>query len=99
MQLASSSHDSIVYVCSLQNENSIATCEKLASHTAYVNCVRWSRDGKYLASASGDYNVKIWNGMKFEKITIQKMKKNECKISSKNLIEMKEQNDLNANLE
>jgi len=62
MNLAASSHDSIVYLCSLQNESDEPTCEKLQSHTAYVNCVRWSKDGRFLASASGDYNVKLWNG-------------------------------------
>jgi WD40 repeat protein/formylglycine-generating enzyme required for sulfatase activity len=32
-------------------------------HTQQVNCVRWSRDGKRLASASSDFTVKVWDAV------------------------------------
>ncbi len=38
-------------------------------HTRYVTSIAFSSDGKYIASGSGDKNVKLWNFESLELIT------------------------------
>lgn len=43
-----------------QVQDKLRLLADLPQHTASVQCVRWSHDGRYLASASDDHYVLIW---------------------------------------
>ncbi|MEE1093459.1 MAG: hypothetical protein U0L08_00840, partial [Bacteroidales bacterium] len=55
---ASGSRDKTVIVW---DANSGAILQTMKGHTFGVNCVSWSPDGKYLASASWDMSIVLWN--------------------------------------
>ena len=38
----------------------------LELHEGCVNCVRWSNDGRYLASAADDKSIMIWAAVRYE---------------------------------
>ena len=50
--------DETIRIWDVQTGECIQT---LRDHTHWFNCVTWSSDGKYLASASDDNTVRIWN--------------------------------------
>ena len=42
-------------------ENGQDVCLAVLEHSGAVNCVRWSKNGKYLASCSDDKTVMVWD--------------------------------------
>jgi len=57
---ASCSSDKNVVVCDIRETNSENISKVLQGHQGEVNHVRWSPNGKYLASASDDNSIIIW---------------------------------------
>ncbi|XP_030763633.1 nucleoporin Nup37 [Sitophilus oryzae] len=51
-----------VYESDMQENN---TCRVLSGHTSYINNVAFDSENTYLASASDDNSVKIWNNNEF----------------------------------
>lgn len=54
---ATSSSDTIVYVCRIGNLEPVRT---YAGHTNEVNVIKWDPTGTYLASCSDDHTARIW---------------------------------------
>ena len=47
--------------------------ELVKKHKGYVSCIRWSPDGKYLATGSHDGTCKIWRvGVQMKEIHVYK---------------------------
>ncbi len=57
-QILSVSSDSTVHICSSLSGDPILA---LGGHSALVNDAKLSSDGKYIASASADHTVRLWN--------------------------------------
>jgi WD40 repeat protein len=51
----------VFYITHLASHPSGNTLFNLDQHTESVNAVRWSPDGQYIATASLDHTVKVWN--------------------------------------
>jgi len=58
--LASGSQDARVIIWSVDTRRAL---HKITGHTMYIRDLAWSPDGKFLASASSDNSVKVWDAM------------------------------------
>lgn len=58
---------------------------QLKGHSSNINCVQFSKDGKYLVSGGSDNTVRVWNvEMNIENIKLQKVVTNDNQLSFNN---------------
>ena len=61
-RLAIGSRDNFVYIYTVNDDASEVTkVGKCSGHSSYITHIDWSKDGQYLRSNSGDYEVLFWN--------------------------------------
>ncbi|GMI41609.1 hypothetical protein TrCOL_g10410, partial [Triparma columacea] len=68
-KLAVGSHDNKVYVYDVGKEGKTKQCGKLNKHSSYITHLDFSRDGKFLQSTCGAYELLFWNMRDCKQIT------------------------------
>jgi len=61
-KLAVGSHDNNIYVYDSTNYSLLGKCSK---HNSFITCLDWSKDGKYIRSVCGAYELLFFSGETF----------------------------------
>ncbi|XP_064207782.1 echinoderm microtubule-associated protein-like 3 isoform X1 [Anguilla rostrata] len=60
--LAVGSHDNFIYIYNVtENGRRYARFGKCTGHSSFITHLDWSKDGKYIMSNSGDYEILYWD--------------------------------------
>ncbi|KAJ6657022.1 hypothetical protein lerEdw1_003023 [Lerista edwardsae] len=60
--LAIGSHDNFIYIYSVgESEHKYTRFGRCVGHSSFITHLDWSKDGKYIMSNSGDYEILYWN--------------------------------------
>ncbi|KAJ8348275.1 hypothetical protein SKAU_G00268640 [Synaphobranchus kaupii] len=60
--LAVGSHDNFIYIYTVtENGRRYARLGKCTGHSSFITHLDWSKDGKYIMSNSGDYEILYWD--------------------------------------
>ncbi|XP_053359579.1 echinoderm microtubule-associated protein-like 3 isoform X2 [Clarias gariepinus] len=60
--LAVGSHDNFIYIYSVtEGGRRYTRCGKCTGHSSFITHLDWSKDGKYIMSNSGDYEILYWD--------------------------------------
>lgn len=73
-KLAVGSHDNAVYIYNTSNYNK--PVYKLNKHSSYITHLDWSKDGSYLHSNCGAYELLFWDAINGKQLTGYKYKYN-----------------------
>ncbi|XP_070622263.1 echinoderm microtubule-associated protein-like 3 isoform X1 [Erythrolamprus reginae] len=60
--LAIGSHDNFIYIYSVEEkEHKYTRFGRCSGHTSFITHLDWSKDGKFIMSNSGDYEILYWD--------------------------------------
>ncbi|XP_053133647.1 echinoderm microtubule-associated protein-like 3 isoform X2 [Hemicordylus capensis] len=59
--LAIGSHDNFIYIYSVESEHKYTRFGRCTGHSSFITHLDWSKDGKFIMSNSGDYEILYWD--------------------------------------